>query len=194
MPSPLSSRAPVRARPAATTAVKLSTKSLPRPPLEPFPDRRRRAAASRGVTLLALLGLLALAGCKLVDQTTFAPAPAAAPTAAASPRATPVTKINVRAPLLTVGPDTPVSGYRPLLSFAVRTAERRDRNVRFDVTAVAPAHLAPARQTAETDAAEAQATQVMRAIVQAGVPPDRILLHVVLDPATTRHAVRVYVR
>ena len=190
MPSPLSSRAPVRARPAATTAVKLSTKSLPRPPLEPFPDRRRRAAASHGVTLLALLGLLALAGCKLVDQTTFAPAPAAV----TSPRATPVTKIDVRAPLLTIGPDTPVSGYRPLLSFAVRAAERRDRNVRFDVTAVAPAHLAPARQTAETDAAEAQATQVMRAIVQAGVPPDRILLHVVLDPATTRHAVRVYVR
>jgi len=182
VPSPFSSRAPVRARPSATIAVQRPTES--------FPDRRRHAAASRRVGLLALLGVLALAGCKLVDQTTFAPAPAAA----TPPRAAPAAKVDARTPLLTIGPDTPVSGYRPLLSFAVRAAEQRDRNVRFDVTAVAPAHLAAARQTAETDAAEAQATQVMRAIVQAGVPPDRILLHVVLDPATTRHAVQVYVR
>lgn len=182
MPSLFSSCAPERARPIAAN-----------PPVGWRLDRRR-GVPSRVIAALAGLGLFALAGCKLVDQTTFAPAPAAAALARRSAHTVPSAKIDARTPLLTIGPDTPVSGYRSLLSFAVRAAEQRDRNVRFDVTAVAPAHLAPAPQTAETDAAEAQATQVMRAIVQAGVPPDRILLRVVLDPAATRHAVQVYVR
>ncbi|MBW4092870.1 MAG: hypothetical protein HIU82_17470 [Proteobacteria bacterium] len=182
MPSLFSSRAPERARPIAANP--------------PVGSRlgRRRGVPSCALAALAGVGLFALAGCKLVDQTTFAPAPAARARDAGTAPAVPAAKIDARTPLLTIGPDTPVSGYRSLLSFAVRAAEQRDRNVRFDVTAVAPAHLAPARQTAETDAAETQATEVMRAMVQAGVPADRILLRVVLDPATTRHAVQVYVR
>jgi hypothetical protein len=187
VPSLFSSRAPERARPIAA-----------HPPVGSRLGRRR-GVPSCALAALAGLGLFALAGCKLVDQTTFAPAPAARARGAGAASAVPAAKIDARTPLLTIGPDTPVSGYRSLLSFAVHAAEQRDRNVRFDVTAVAPAQLAPAelrpaRQTAETDAAETQATEVMRAMVQAGVPADRILLRVVLDPATTRHAVQVYVR
>jgi hypothetical protein len=150
-----------------------------------IPFRSRRAAAGCSTALLALL---ALAGCKLVDQTTFAPAPATAPPAA------PARAVVSRAPLLTIGPGTPVSAYRSLLAFAVHAAEERDRNVRFDVTAVAPANLPPERQSEEVTAATAEATQVMQAITHAGVPPGRILLHAMLDPTAAHREVLVYVR
>jgi hypothetical protein len=143
--------------------------------------RLARAARVGCVAAAASLAVLALAGCKLLDQTTFAPAPAAPSRVAQAPR------IDARTPLLTIGPETPVSGYTTLLRFAVQAAERRDGAVRFDVTAVAPA-------VAQVTPAATQATGVMRAIAAAGVPPDRILLRAVLDPAVPHREVRVYVR
>ncbi len=177
MPIPFPPRAPERACLSDATAG------------DPPPNRPKQATSRRRATPIALLAVLALGGCKLIDQTTFAPAPAAPPTHPAA-----ATKTESRTPLLTIGPDTPISGYRTLLGFAVRAAEQRDRNVRFDVTAVAPAGLPPARQAAATAAAETEATNVMQAITEAGVPADRILLRAVLDPATARREVRVYVR
>ena len=177
MPTRLSPRAPARADPPGTMA------------FGPTPDRRRGVAPRLRAAPAVLLVLLVLGGCKLIDQTTFAPAPGAVRT-----RPAPAPRVDARTPLLTIGPDTPVSGYRTLLGFAVHAAEQRDRDVRFDVTAVAPTDLAPDRQAAATAAAEAEATRVMRAIAAAGVPADRILLRAVLDPATTRREVRVYVR
>ncbi|MGH7041244.1 MAG: hypothetical protein ACREFY_03825 [Acetobacteraceae bacterium] len=177
MPTLLPFRAPERVGLPATMAG------------EAPPDPPRHAMRRRLAVPAALLALLALGGCKLIDQTTFAPAPAAAP-----PQRTTAMKPDARTPLLIIGPDTPVSGYRTLLGFAVHAAEQRDRTVRFDVTAVAAAGLPPIREAAETAAAEAEATRVMRAMAEAGVPADRILLRAVLDPATSRHEVRVYVR
>jgi hypothetical protein len=138
--------------------------------------------------------LLALSGCKLIDQTTFAPAPPAATVGTGTPAAATAPSTEHRVPLLTIGPNTPVSGYRSLLGFAVQAAEQRDRDVRFDVTALIPAVLSPARQTSETAAAETEATQVMQTILSAGIPANRILLRATLDPAATHREVRVYVR
>lgn len=179
MPTPFPSDSPTQARLAGAAAL---APPRPRPPK----DGRRRWAAP-----LVALALLGLGGCKLIDQTTFAPAPPAAPVQSAP---TPTPKVATHIPLLTIGPNTPVSGYQTLLGFAVHAAEQRDRDVRFDVTAVAPAGLPPARQTEETTAAEAEATRVMQAIAGTGVPADRILLRAVLDPAATQREVRVYVR
>ena len=79
-----------------------------------------------------LLGCLALAGCTLIDQTTFAPAPEASPPTPAPPQ------VDPRTPLLTIGYDTPNPNYQELLHFAVRTAESRAPGVQYDVIAMMP--------------------------------------------------------
>ena len=130
------------------------------------------------------LALLALGGCALIDQTMFFPAPP--PRASLDARARRPARIDPRTPLLVIGPATPLSDYPALLRLAVRAAQRRDPDVRFDVTAVA----APGQADAATD----QAAAVMRALAEDGVSRHRILLRAVLDPGRSGHQVRVYVR
>ena len=123
---------------------------------------------------------LALSGCKLVDQTTFAPSPEAPPTAApAAPKSDP------RVALLTIGYDTPNPNYQDVLRYAVREAETRAPGVRYDVIAMLPAG----------DVAQAQgsAAEVMRAIMAQGVAESRIQLGLRTQPAGLKREVRVYV-
>ena len=84
--------------------------------------------------VLVLLATLALVGCKLIDQTTFAPSPEA--TAAAAPAAP---KSDPRVALLTIGYDTPNPNYQDVLRYAVREAETRAPGVQYDVIAMLPA-------------------------------------------------------
>ncbi len=145
--------------------------SLPRP----------RAAA------LALHGLLALGGCKLIDQRTFAPAPEA-PTPAA-PRST-----ETRTPLISVAAGTKLATYEPLLRSPVRAAEARDPAVRFDVISVVPASGTLAEQVKAADAVRASAAEVAQALIAAGVAESRISLGARPDPTVHGPEVRVYLR
>ena len=131
--------------------------------------------------VLVLLATLALVGCKLVDQTTFAPSPEA--TAVAAPAAP---KSDPRVALLTIGYDTPNPNYQDVLRYAVREAETRAPGVQYDVIAMLPAG---------GDAAQAQgsATEVMRAIMAEGVAESRIQLGLRTEPAGLTREVRVYV-
>ena len=161
---------------------------LPAPLSSPTPRYRRPG-------LTGLLVVLALGGCALIDQTTFAPAPGARPSApAAAALAAKPPPLDTRAPLLTIGAATPPDDYRPLLRFAVGAAQRRDRDVRFDVMAVAPDAAAGAGGAGGLRASLATAAAVMREIAAAGVPADRIRLHAGLAPDASRDEVRVYVR
>ena len=136
---------------------------------------------------LALHGLLALAGCKLIDQRTFAPAPE--PTVPAAPRST-----EARTPLISVRPGTKLATYQPLLRSAVRAAQARDPAVRFDVVSVVPASGTLAEQVAAADAARASAAEVAQALVGAGVPESRVSLGARPDPTAHGTEVRVYLR
>lgn len=132
-----------------------------------------------------VLACLLLAGCALVDQNTFAPAPAAkAAPAAAAPVAV---KLDSRAPLVTIDFSSAAPQYQELLGYAVRAAETRDRSVQYDVVAMLPK---------ATDIAQGQqeAIAVMRAIMQDGVPAGRVHLGLQADPTLTGREVRVYVR
>ena len=159
------------------------------------PRHARRGSRPRRWGLPGLACLLALGGCALIDQTTFAPAPGARPAAPAT-TALAVTPppLDTRVPLLTIGAATAPDDYRPLLRFAVSAAQRRDRDVRFDVMAVAPEPAAGAAGAPALRASLATATAVMREIAAAGVPTDRIRLHAGLAPDAPRGEVRVYVR
>jgi DNA-binding IclR family transcriptional regulator len=132
-----------------------------------------------------VLACLLLAGCALVDQRTFAPAPEAKAQAQAAAPA-PV-RVDARQPLVTIDFSGPAPQYEELLRYAVRAAETRDRGVQYDVVGMLPS---------ATDAAagQADAAQVMRAIMLAGVPAARIHLGLQADPSLTGREVRVYVR
>jgi hypothetical protein len=128
-----------------------------------------------------LLAGVALAGCKLVDQTTFAPSPEETATVATPPQADP------RAALLTIGYASPNPNYHDVLHYAVHTAETRAPGVQYDVIAMLPTG---------SDAAAAQhnAVDVMRAIMAEGVPASRVHLGRRTDAANATREVRVYVR
>ena len=133
-----------------------------------------------------LLACLLLAGCALVDQRTFAPAPEAKAAPAATPAAAPV-RVDARTPLVSIDFSGPAPQYQELLGYAVRAAETRDREVQYHVVAVLPK---------ASDAAQGQqeAAEVMQAIMRVGVPASNIHLGLRADPTQPGRQVRVYVR
>lgn len=124
---------------------------------------------------------LALTSCKLVDQTTFAPSPEAAPAKPEAPRG------DTRTALLTIGYSEPNPNYQDMLRYAVREAETRAPGVDYDVIAMLPAG-------ADMAAAQHRATDVMRDIMAQGVPASRIHLGLRAEQAGAQQEVRVYVR
>ncbi|HLB99636.1 MAG TPA: hypothetical protein VJK90_18330 [Acetobacteraceae bacterium] len=137
---------------------------------------------------MVLVAGLSLTGCKLIDQTTFAPAPEAKPAQVTLPQ------IDKRAPLVTIGYDQPNPSYQEMLGYAVHAAEERDAGVQYDVFAVVPATGSPAQQVQAAGAAQQDAVGVMKAIMALGVPAARIHLGVRADPAIGVNQVRIYVR
>jgi hypothetical protein len=129
-----------------------------------------------------MLAGVALAGCKLVDQTTFAASPEEQPAAVPAPP-----QADARTALLTVGYASPNPDYQDVLRYAVRAAETRAPGVQYDVIAMLPAG---------GDAAVAQrsAAEVMRDILAQGVPASRVHLGLRTEPAGQAREIRVYVR
>jgi len=133
-----------------------------------------------------MLGLLS--GCKLIDQTTFAPAPEAKPAPAATQSAAPPPlSAESRRALVTIAYSTPNPNYQDVLRYAVRAAEARDPNVQYEVVGEVPS-LAGAEQ------AQRDAAAVMRAIMADGVPAARIHLGLRAEPGVAVRQVRVFVR
>ena len=124
---------------------------------------------------------LALTGCKLVDQTTFAPSPEAAPAKTEAP------KVDTRSCPAHHRLRQPNPNYQDMLRYAVREAETRAPGVEYDVIAMLPAG-------ADVAAAQRRATEVMRDIMAQGVPASRVHLGLRTEQAGAQQEVRVYVR
>jgi hypothetical protein len=140
--------------------------------------------------LPTVLAALMLAGCKLIDQTTFAPAterPAPADIAALPP-------VGNRTALLTIRYTTPSPDYAGAMRAALRLTRERRPGADFDVVAAVPAAQDPAMLEHDLAQARADAAGVMRSMIALGVPDDRIRLAARIDPAITVREVRVYVR
>jgi hypothetical protein len=148
-----------------------------------------RSSAAR----LGAAGMLfCLAGCKLIDQTTFAPSPSQNP--ALLPASPPPPPLDPRAPLLTVAPGTPLADYRNLLRAALQQARSRDPNVQFDVTIALPGAADSAAQTAAFNQTQPEALAMMQEISRDGVAPGRIHLRAGAAAEITQPQIRVYVR
>ena len=131
-------------------------------------------------TWILAAGLL-LAGCKLIDQTTFAPSPEETAAKSEPP------KVDPRSALLSIGYATPNPNYQDVLRYAVREAETRAPGVQYDVVAMLPSG-------ADAAAAQSRVAAVMRDIMAQGVPADRIHLGLRTAQAGSAQEVRIYVR
>ena len=132
-----------------------------------------------------ILACLLLAGCALIDQNTFAPAPEArAQNVAASP---PIVVLDGRTPLMTIDYSGPPPQYEEMLRYAVHAAERRDRDVQYDLVAMLP-------KPDQAGVGQTEAVGVMRTMIQAGVAAGRIHLALRADPSLDGRQVRIYVR
>ena len=137
--------------------------------------------------MVVVLGVLATAGCTLVDQNTFDP------TAGKVPVIDPAPVVLAPAPagplpLLVISPTAGPAEFGPALRKAVASAVARKPLVVFDVVEV----LAPDTQ-ADVPLGTA-ALAVARTIVGEGVPPTRVRLDARPDAASPAHQIRVFVR
>ncbi len=140
-------------------------------------------------TLLLLLPMM-LGSCKLIDQTTFAPAPEMP----ASSRLAALPPVQNRVALLTIRYSTPAPDYRDALRTAVGIAEERRPGTAYDVVAVVPTAQDPAQLNRELAQARQNAAGVMRSIMVLGVADTRIGLGARTEPGLATREVRVYLR
>ncbi len=158
-----------------------------------------------------VLLLPVLAGCTLMDQTTFAPSPEPKPPPVIVPP-----PVETRTPLIVIAASATPKDYTKSLREAVRAAEKARHDIDYDVVGVAPATAPsvtappasppsannatampaqpPVASAAALDEAASHAAEVMRAIMAQGVPAARIHLAVRSDPAIKAGEIRVYVR
>jgi hypothetical protein len=141
---------------------------------------------------LIVLAPLLLAGCwapdwKLIDQRTFWPA--------STPGAGDVARANLpKLPLVTIDFDDLDADYRPALDQAVVAAQARKPDVEFDVLTPVPSTAPQQQQDEFARQGAADAQQIAAALVDDGVPPDRVHLGFRGDPGSPPREVRVYVR
>jgi hypothetical protein len=140
-----------------------------------------------------LVVLTALCACKLIDQTTFAPSPEAPAKPAEAP-APPVSPVDTRTPLLTVGFATPDPDYKQLLEYAVKQAEARRPNVAFDVVSVVSATGDTMAQGLAASRGAENAATVMQTMIGLGVADTRIHLGARTEAGLSESQVRVYIR
>ena len=143
--------------------------------------------ATRRAALPLLLPTL-LAGCKLIDQTTFAPTPKPAPPPPPPPPGPPPVP-----PLLDIRFDQPGLNYDAAVRQAVRAALARKRDVVFDVIAIAPTAPTLQAQLQGLNAAEDRLHSVAGVIARQGVAPAQISLSARTEAGVTAISVRVFI-
>ena len=139
-------------------------------------------------TLPLLLVLTALvAGCTLVDQTTFNPR------AGLGPLPPPVTGPGPTPALITINFESPNPVYEAQLRQAVDEAVGRKPNVTFDVVTVVPAVGTPAQQVDAAVSIRADARDVARIISDQGVDDDRVHLLARAEAGAAGRQVQVFI-
>ena len=133
---------------------------------------------------------LLLAGCTLIDQRTFAPEPDLPPATQVTNAALP----ERRDALVTIRFETASPAYADALNEAIKAAEDRQPNLEYDVVAVVPQLSDPQAQAAQLASAQENAADVMRTIMDRGIPDTRIRLFARIAPLAGVREVRVYVR
>ena len=164
------------------------------------------------ISVVALLALAALlSACEFAEKAvipsvtgqpaTAQPAPAAAPATAPQSAATapgqpgaPGTGIASGRPFVVIRFDHPGVAYEQQLYEAVNAALARSPGVAFDLVAVAPASGTAEEIARNSDAARADTQQVMRSLLNMGLPGERVSVTEMTDPEIQGNEARLYVR
>jgi hypothetical protein len=133
-----------------------------------------------------LAALLALSGCRLVDQRTFERAPAA-PTAAALARPG-----LPKLPVLTIAFVVADADWRPSVHEAVRAALAHKPDAMFAVVTPIPTAAGRDAQDAFTKQGREDATAVAREVQASGATPDHVTIGLQGDAGSPRREVRIY--
>lgn len=149
-------------------------------------DRRRA-----GLLQLARAAiLLAVAGCKLVDQTTFGGTPEKPPPDMLTRALQPGPPI----PLVDIVFNGGQVAYAEQLRLAILMAEGRRPGIQYDLVTVVPARGSPADQVAAARQGDADAIAVAGEMNALGVDPPRIHMAARSDPDAKFRELRIYVR
>ncbi len=134
------------------------------------------------ILLLPML-LITLAGCKLIDQTSFgADQEAGPPTQAVAAPSRPAGQ----AALVTIRYDQPNPAFQDPLAAAIRAAEQHRPGGGYDVIGVSTA--------AQSATAARDSANVMNAMIALGVTATRIHLGARIDPAQSVREIRILLR
>ena len=99
-----------------------------------------------------------------------------------------------RAPLVVIRFDRADVPYQQALYTAVsKTLERRP-NALFDLVAVAPAKGGTARIALNSQKARQHAENVVRSLIEMGLPPNRVAVSAKTEPTIENNEVHLYVR
>lgn len=129
------------------------------------------------------------------QQSSTAPTPVPAPgVRSASPAAAPMATLGNRRPLLIVRFDQPRVQYEQALYAAISEALQRKPDATFDLLAVAPARGSVADVALNTTASKRNAENVLRAMTEMGVNPNRVGLNSTTSAAALNNEVHLYVR
>jgi len=102
--------------------------------------------------------------------------------------------VGQRQPLAVIRFDRPIVEYEPALFTVINSALERRPNAGFDLVAVAPAVGDPARVALETNKSRRNAENVLRSLINMGLPADRVSLAATSSPQAQVNEVHVYVR
>jgi hypothetical protein len=136
-----------------------------------------------------LLLLAALAGCKLIDQTTFNPALAKKPVAAA-----PMPALNQDGALLTISLAKGEPDYHGQLASAVKQAQAIKPDIQFNVVSLVPQTASTPPTWDEAQKVTQWARRVADQLQQDGVNPGQIALGLRAVPGLDHGEIRVYVQ
>jgi len=143
------------------------------------------------LTLTALLALLPLlAGCKLVDQTTFGGKPEKPP----PDMLTQALRPGPPLPLVTIVFNGGEVAYVDELRLAVQMAEARKPDVQYNLVTVVPAHGDPSDQVKAAEQGKSDAIAVADEMIGLGVDPTRMQMSARTDPGVNARELRIYVR
>ena len=134
--------------------------------------------------------LCCIAGCKLVDQTTFGGGPETPPPDALTRALQPGPPV----PLVQIVFNGGQVAYARQLRLAVLMAEGRRPGIQYDLVTVVPARGSPADQVAAARQGESDAIAVADEMNALGVDPPRIHMAARTDPGVNTRELRIYVR
>lgn len=130
-------------------------------------------------------------GASLINQAIFSSTGGGGPSLGG---ALPSADINNRRPLVVIRFDRPNVPYEQAVYNAVSKVLDRRPDANIDLVAVAPSRGGPARVSLESTKVRRQAENVMRSLVDMGLPPSRIAMLASTSANATTNEVHLYVR